>query len=455
MESLQSCLQSFITNHVMLAVDDMLLFSPIDMRYSPLAYLNVNHDHGRGALSQLGADASIFCCHLKLHPGVVYSHPSSSACLPPNLTAPRNDFGSSMYLKFPLRASNAGDWNYSLDFCGGVYRVSDIHTLMRMVTETLGDRMFIRGPNELEAMFNEAYRQSTFTNAHKHSICPAKPVCWVVTVNRVQTTYDVPIYTSEMNQSVDALNKYLEEGMENDMLRYASLLSMSVPVGEVFVRRVERAPLAKLYRSLLSSYLVSVILPVYNDTKYVAECVKSILEGESECSYEIIVIDDGSEEDVTSVLQMIKVDDDDDQRIKYVRTEHVGIIGALEVGLEMARSEFVARIDADDVSLPNRLSRQLHFLVNNPTIHVVGSQAILMPETFSDGHLPPLDLAIATMPTHPMLVAYSMLFRCSVLHPTAMFRKRSVMSCGSYSGAKGTYAECIEDFALWVRLLRR
>ena len=335
--------------------------------------------------------------------------------------------------------------------------MTDIITLITTVTGNLGDSGILRGPNELEVMMNEAYSRGTMVKSHKHFLCLVKPVCWVITVNRVQITYDVPIYSkSAVDQSVEAMNKYLEEGVEFDILRYASLLHMSVHVGNMFLRRGERAPLDKLFKTLLNPHLVSVILPVYNDTKYLTDCIKSILEGESECRYEIIVVDDGSEEDVASIVNSLQTDDDSrEERIRYIRTEHVGLIGALELGVKNASSEFIARIDADDISLPNRLSRQLHFLIENPNIHVLGSQAMLIPENVSGGNELSLDLDIAAVPTHPVLVAYSMLFGCSLLHPTAMFRKQSILSCGSYGKAAGTFTECIEDYSLWTRLLRR
>lgn len=398
-------------------------------------------------------DSSIGCCHLKLHPGVLYSHPASTVCLPPSLSVVRGGLHQ-YFVSFPMHTLGKGDWNYPIDFCGGIYRVSDLVALSTESVNRLNGRE-IRGPNELEVVLNEEYRLSPIARGHSHSVCPSHPVCCVITVNRVQSTYDVPVYHSDDDTSVETMNRYLEEGMEFDILKYTARISVNVHVGEMFIRPMESTSLLHLQQSLLKSFSVSVILPVYNDSSFLKDCIESILNGESRCFYELIVIDDGSIDDIASILSSIKTEDFRNCKIKYIRTEHVGLTRALELGIENSSFDFIARIDADDIALPNRLSRQLHYLISNPNIHVVGSQAMVIQDGYSANSNSVQTFRIASVPTHPVLVAYAMLFRCAVLHPTTMFRKHIIVNCGSYIHALGTHADCVEDYSLWIRLLQR
>jgi hypothetical protein len=126
------------------------------------------------------------------------------------------------------------------------------------------------------------------------------------------------------------------------------------------------------------------------------------------------------------------------------------LVGALETGLDHVSDtiEFVARIDCDDLCWDGRLDKQLRYLVANSDINVLGSQAVLFSE---DG-----DHAVASgIPSNKYLVAWNMMFRCCILHPTVMFRKNIIKECLSYSGFRDSKTECVEDYDLWMRVLER
>lgn len=150
-------------------------------------------------------------------------------------------------------------------------------------------------------------------------------------------------------------------------------------------------------------------------------------------------------------------------------------------GLENC-SEFVVRMDVDDVCEPNRLGRQLQFMLNNSNILVLGTQAAV----FSEGKVGAGDdedaskfnedrynasgsgqemYVAGNIPTHPVLVQWEMMFRCAVLHPTVMFRRSAILECGGYSNRISSrddhreddspWTMYVEDYFLWERVLSR
>ena len=113
--------------------------------------------------------------------------------------------------------------------------------------------------------------------------------------------------------------------------------------------------------------VVSVIMSVYNGSQFIAEAVESILTQSFE-DFEFIIINDGS----TDATQQI-IESYDDKRIVMVKQENRGLTKSLNIALQMARSQFVARQDADDVSLPSRLDKQVEYLHSHPEVVLLGT----------------------------------------------------------------------------------
>ena len=97
---------------------------------------------------------------------------------------------------------------------------------------------------------------------------------------------------------------------------------------------------------------VSVLLPVRNGGAWFALALQSILDQDG-CDFELIVIDDGSSDGTSELLAACP-----DARLRVLRREGGGLVAALNAGLELARGDYVARMDADDIALPGRLARQ-------------------------------------------------------------------------------------------------
>ena len=113
-------------------------------------------------------------------------------------------------------------------------------------------------------------------------------------------------------------------------------------------------------------------MPVYNGARYVAEAIDSIL-AQTFSDFEFIIVDDGSTD---RSLKIIRNYEKRDARIKVISRPNTGIVGALNDALAAAESEFIARMDADDVALPDRFQAQLDYVRNNPDVVALGSRVI-------------------------------------------------------------------------------
>ncbi len=152
--------------------------------------------------------------------------------------------------------------------------------------------------------------------------------------------------------------------------------------------------------------------------------------------------------------------------IDIMSSRSPGVASALNTGLEHCRSELVARMDADDISAPGRLILQLRFMRDNPAINVVGASSVIF--ATKDGRnenacplLPYNSVASGDNQCHivrtslsvldPGFLSWTMLFTCTITHPTVMFRKFAIQVIGGYDES----IKYAEDYDLWLRLLGR
>jgi hypothetical protein len=180
--------------------------------------------------------------------------------------------------------------------------------------------------------------------------------------------------------------------------------------------------------------VVSVVMAVYNAEKYVAEAVESILN-QTLGDFEFIIVDDGSTDATARILTEIAARDG---RVKLLRNDHGGVVAAANAGCRVASASYLARMDADDVSLPTRLERQLHFLRAHPEVGVVGSNVVELHEDGTTG-------AVWQLPAEPRLIRWSLMFRNCIANPTTMMRREVFEQAGPYR------SEAAEDYGLWAR----
>jgi GT2 family glycosyltransferase len=185
---------------------------------------------------------------------------------------------------------------------------------------------------------------------------------------------------------------------------------------------------------------VSVVLPVYDGEPFLAEAMKSIL-AQTFRDFELIAIDDGSRDASGNILDCFAREDD---RVTALHQPKAGMIAALNRGLALARGEFIARMDQDDVSHPERFARQVAFLDAHPEIAVVGCAVTLVDEGGNR-------IRDADYPVTPEAVVAFLERGAPLAHPAVMMRRDAVHAAGGYSAA---YRHA-EDYDLWLRIAER
>lgn len=183
---------------------------------------------------------------------------------------------------------------------------------------------------------------------------------------------------------------------------------------------------------------VSVLMAVYNGEAYLEEALDSLL-GQTWRDFELVVVEDGSTDGTPDILQRYARADG---RIVMVENpKNLGLVKSLNRGLAVCRGEYVARADADDVALPERLERQVRFLDERGE---VGLLACAFYRMDAEGRV----LKAMHPPTDDRFIRLRQLFMSSFVHSGVMFRRELVASVGGYD------ENCVhmEDVDLWARL---
>ncbi len=183
---------------------------------------------------------------------------------------------------------------------------------------------------------------------------------------------------------------------------------------------------------------VSVLMSVYNGARYLREAIDSIL-AQTFTDFEFIIVDDGSTDETPAIL-----DSYTDPRIVRLRNEtNIGLTKSLNRGLAIARGEYVARQDADDVSFPERIQKQVAFLDAHPIVAMVGS-AYYQIDPY--GAL----IGIVLLPCDHQAIADELLYHCCFCHGATIFRLNQVRQVGNYNEE----FVVAQDWDLWVRLMQ-
>jgi len=184
---------------------------------------------------------------------------------------------------------------------------------------------------------------------------------------------------------------------------------------------------------------VSVIMPVHNGQLTLSEAVNSIL-AQTFGDFELIAIDDGSTDQSLSILKKFAAED---PRVRIISRPNTGIAGALNDAISQSSGEFLARMDADDISLPQRFEKQIAFMREHPEVVLLGSRVLLV-EPFGT------PLYETNHETENEKIAAELLrgVGWAVVHPVAMMRATAVRAAGGYRADRVP----IEDLDLFLRL---
>lgn len=183
---------------------------------------------------------------------------------------------------------------------------------------------------------------------------------------------------------------------------------------------------------------ISVILPIKNGAAHLKEAIESI-QSQTYEDWELLAINEyNSIDNSAEIIREYAVRDD---RIKPIQnSERLGLAESLNFGIRESIGEYIARMDADDISMPERFRKQVDFLESNPDVGICGTWQIHEGKYRKWTHRPP---------SEPKLLAAAMLFSCELCHSTVMMRKSVLIENDLFY--RGYFLA--EDFELWTRAI--
>lgn len=187
---------------------------------------------------------------------------------------------------------------------------------------------------------------------------------------------------------------------------------------------------------MISTPIVSVLMPVHNGAAYLRAATQSILQ-QSFADFELVVIDDGSTDDSLRILQQYARQD---SRMRVISRENRGLTSTLNELIAAARGEFMARMDADDVAMPDRLGHQVEFLRSHPAVLCVAGAFAVIDD--AGRYLTTLYPPTSNEEIQDHLVRG----HCALSHPAVMARLQPIRQLGGYQ------CDFAEDLDLWLRL---
>ena len=182
---------------------------------------------------------------------------------------------------------------------------------------------------------------------------------------------------------------------------------------------------------------VSVLMGVWNGAPRVREAVVSVL-GQTMGDLELIVVDDGSFDGTAAILESFG-----DPRLRIERRERAGLTSALNRGLALARAPLVARLDADDVALPERVARQVAYLDAHPDVGLLGTAAR---EVDPSGR----ELRTVSPPTDDTALRRALIRENPFVHSSMVMRRAAVDLVKGYDPG----FPVAQDYDLWMRMSR-
>lgn len=184
----------------------------------------------------------------------------------------------------------------------------------------------------------------------------------------------------------------------------------------------------------MSNVEVTVLMPVYNGEKYLQEAIESILNQTFE-NFEFLIMYDESSDNSLAIIKSYN-----DPRIHLICEEKgMGLVSALNKGINLAEGKYIARMDCDDISMPERLEKQVKFMNEHQEIGVCGSWI----EEFGE-----VKSRIFKYPTEHDLIKSKLFFFCALAHSSVIMRKSMLKKHNLYYSQEKKEAE---DFELWQR----
>jgi glycosyltransferase involved in cell wall biosynthesis len=194
--------------------------------------------------------------------------------------------------------------------------------------------------------------------------------------------------------------------------------------------------MARNEKRTTKSPLLSVVMANFNGERYIGDAIRSVLR-QTFHEFELIIIDDGSIDESREIIRAMA---EMDPRITILFQEHLGLVKALNRGCNASRGVYVARLDADDIAMPQRFEQQMAFLRRGSAVLVGGSIECID----SDGK----ERFVVTFPKWLEGLKELLMVNCYLAHTTVMFRREVFAAAGGYRPR----FECAEDYDLFLRI---
>lgn len=187
----------------------------------------------------------------------------------------------------------------------------------------------------------------------------------------------------------------------------------------------------------MNSPAISVIMPVFNSQRYLAEAIESILD-QTFTDFEFLIFDDGSTDRSPAIIR--EYADKDARIVAEFSAANKGYVVHLNQGIRRARGRFIARMDSDDVSMSHRLEKQVQYLKDHPAVGIVGSSAIIIDHEAKQ-------LRINRRESDPLLIKWTTFFTNPFYHSSLLIRKSLFDRVGFYDAGM----QPAEDRDMWLR----
>ncbi len=182
---------------------------------------------------------------------------------------------------------------------------------------------------------------------------------------------------------------------------------------------------------------VSILMSVYNGARHLREAIDSVLN-QTYKDFEFIIIDDKSEDETSEIIKSYQ-----DDRIIFIQNDfNIGLTKSLNKALALAKGQYIARIDHDDIYFNNKLQRQIEFFDNNPDCKILFTDVLKIDE---DGDILPSYNRVKTSED----IFYLMHFINPVIHPAVIIEKTVLTNIGGYNEEY----KFAQDYELWSRLI--
>lgn len=191
----------------------------------------------------------------------------------------------------------------------------------------------------------------------------------------------------------------------------------------------------------LTPPFVSVLLCVYNGEKYINDAIDSVLL-QTFTNFELVIVNDGSRDGTAEILEEVAKHD---PRVRVVHQENAGLTKALNAGLALCRGQWIARQDDDDISLPQRLEKQVQYVTAHEDVGLLGTACDVIDE---DGNVLPMQ-EIPLFTAHPDLCR-ELQCRNPFVHTSVMYKREIIQCVGGYS----ENYPAAEDYECWLRMSR-